>query len=56
MSDVVSHNIIGARPWMYSVKLEVSAEEFVQPSVQVYSDETIRYKIATENSGKECMK
>ena len=27
------------RPWQYSVKLEVNARGFVQPSVHVYSDE-----------------
>lgn len=32
-------NEIALRPWQYSVKLDVNAKGWVQPSVHVYSDD-----------------
>lgn len=38
-NSIVTHNILGLKPWEYSVSVDVSAKGFVQPSIHVYSDD-----------------
>jgi hypothetical protein len=38
-NDLVTHNVLGLKPWEYSISVDVSAKGFVQPSIHVYSDD-----------------
>ena len=51
-NSLVTHNILGLKPWEYSVSVDVNAKGFVQPSIHVYSDdmkEAIRNTVSALN-------
>ena len=45
-ADVITHNVVAPRPYLYTIKLETTAKGFIQPSVTVNSDSQDLWKTA----------